>query len=185
MRYIRDINMGNYLLKNPGQNSGSTFFLPAYGTLKAVVLDKTIIGILPYLVDFTHTGNLEVYHSVLLKYCLKRLYFCYFGMVACTGLAILHFNNVIKAGHAVTKGSNIPRYKLQYSKIMQTYVVKPIKDILPKLYVVDLMDTIISLKFADVDPVLPSMPDIPASIAPLQKTAKDEAIRCRRLRFSI
>ena len=37
-------------------------------------------------------------------------------MIALTQLAVLHFNAVINAEHAVTK-DDVPRYKLQLSKV--------------------------------------------------------------------
>ena len=88
------------------------------------------------------------------------------------------------AGWRAYTASLIPRYKLQFSKITQAYVVKPIKEIQPKPYRVDLLDTLISLKLAVVDPIfLPSMSDIPANIAPVEKTEKEDVIRCKRSRF--
>ncbi len=38
--------------------------------------------------QFHHTGELEVYHSLLLKYVPKHLHFSYKGMVARTQLAV-------------------------------------------------------------------------------------------------
>ena len=35
--------------------------------------NKTLLCDLKYLVDFNHTGQLEVYHSLYLKYCPKKI----------------------------------------------------------------------------------------------------------------
>ena len=48
-------------------------------------------------------------------------------MIARTPLAVMHSNQTMKAGHAVTK-NKIPQYKLQYSKVLQAYLVKAIRN---------------------------------------------------------
>ena len=45
---------------------------PAYVCLESVVLDKSLLNVLPYLMEFQHAGMLEVYHNLLTKYCPKR-----------------------------------------------------------------------------------------------------------------
>ena len=44
------------------------------------------------LTSFQHTGALEVFHSLLLKYCPKRQHFSYIGMQARIEFAILDHN---------------------------------------------------------------------------------------------
>ena len=74
-----------------------------------------------------HSENLEVFHSVLLKFCPKRIHFSFKGMIARTELAILHFNSVQVAKYAITKaGKQI--YKHQFSKITNSWVVKKVRD---------------------------------------------------------
>ena len=77
--------------------------LPAHNALKTLVMDKRLLNLLPYFTEFKHTGNLEVYHSLLLKYCPKRLRFSHNGMIARTQLAVMHFNSTINAEQAFTK----------------------------------------------------------------------------------
>jgi len=52
---------------------------PAYKALQNVVLDKRLLAALPNLRYFCHTGELEVFHSMLLKYCSKRQHFPFPG----------------------------------------------------------------------------------------------------------
>ena len=66
--------------------------------------------------NLLHTGNLEVLHALLLKYCPKRIQFDKNGMICRTQLAVLHFNEAMKCEQAVTKDGT-PRFKLQMSKI--------------------------------------------------------------------
>ena len=89
---------------------------PAHNALKSIIMDKKLLNNLKYCTGFKHTGNIEVFHSLQLKYCPKRLHFSHVGMIARTQLAVLHFNAVINAEHAVTK-YDVPRYKLQLSKV--------------------------------------------------------------------
>ena len=136
-----------------------------------------------FAVEFSHTGNLEVFHLLLLKYCPKRLHFSFYGMIARTQLAILHFNQAMKAGHAITK-NNIPRYKLQFSKVSQAYVVKAIRKPPEKKYIDDLMSEVVNLtKFEDHVVNLPILPDIPQSASATEKPDKNEMIKQKRTRF--
>ena len=60
----------------------------AYIALEEVVLNKKFLKDIEKLREFHHTGELEVYDSLLLKYVPKRLHFSYKGMVARTQLAV-------------------------------------------------------------------------------------------------
>ena len=82
----------NFLRKRDKARSGYKGS-PPHETLKSVVLDKNYIKGIGKLNQFCHTGILEVYHSLLLKYCPKRLHFGYKGMIAQTQLAALDHNN--------------------------------------------------------------------------------------------
>ncbi|KAL7381559.1 hypothetical protein ABVT39_007691, partial [Epinephelus coioides] len=54
------------------------------------------------MTHFKHTGSVEVYHNVMLKYLPKRLHFGYDTMVARTQLAILDNNYNVGREQAVT-----------------------------------------------------------------------------------
>ena len=56
----------------------------AYVALEEVVLNKKNLKDIEKLTEFHHTGELEVYHSLLLKYVPKRLHYSYKGMVTRT-----------------------------------------------------------------------------------------------------
>ena len=93
---------------------------PAYIALESVVRDRYLLSDLKYLTNFSHTGQLEIYHYLYTKYCPKRLHFSYQGMHGRTQIAVLDYN----AG-ATTK-ENKKRYKLCFSKVTQSWVTKPI-----------------------------------------------------------
>lgn len=50
---------------------------PAFKALRGVVTDKLLLKTLPHLTKFCHTGELDIFHSMLLKYCPKRQHFHY------------------------------------------------------------------------------------------------------------
>ena len=52
---------------------------PAFAALKSVVASPFLLRALPQLTQYCHTGDFEVYHSYLLKYCPKRQHFFYEG----------------------------------------------------------------------------------------------------------
>ena len=65
----------------------------AFVALEEIVLERKLLKDLSKLTDFCHTGGLEVYHSMLLKYCPKRQHFSYKGMLARIQLAAIDNNH--------------------------------------------------------------------------------------------
>ncbi|CAM4508137.1 unnamed protein product [Leuciscus chuanchicus] len=65
---------------------------PAFKALQAMIMDTRLIKDLQQMTLFKHTGQLEVFHNALLKYCPKRLHFQYPSMKARTMLAIMDHN---------------------------------------------------------------------------------------------
>ena len=154
---------------------------PAHNSLKSIVMDKRLLKDLSYFVDFKHTGNIEVYHSLLLKYCPKRLHFSPHGMIARTQLAVLHFNSIINAEQACTK-DRTPRFKLLFSKVSQCYVVKPIRDVPEKAYLEELVNKTIRLVESGGQSELPRIPE---NETKKQKPSKEEVIKFQKTRFFV
>ena len=65
----------------------------AFKALHSVVTDKRLLNALPHVTKFCHTGEIEVFHSMLLKYCPKRQHFHYDAMKARLLLAALDWNS--------------------------------------------------------------------------------------------
>ena len=84
-----DNQIGDRLWLTPG--------MPAHNALKSIILDRQLLKNMLYFPQCKHTGNLEVFHSLLLKHCPQRLHFCHHRMIGRTQLAILHFNAFIHA----------------------------------------------------------------------------------------
>ena len=72
-------------------------------TLKNIVYNKTLLRDIKMLTGFHHTGALEVFHSLILKYCPKRQHFSYVGMQVHIELAILDHNYNTNRKQATTK----------------------------------------------------------------------------------
>ncbi|CAM4661702.1 unnamed protein product [Leuciscus chuanchicus] len=75
----------------------------AFITLENLVLDKGLLKDLRQMALFKHTGKLEVFHSLLLKYCPKRIHFHYTSMLARTQLAVLDHNENVHRQQARTE----------------------------------------------------------------------------------
>ncbi|XP_040185818.1 uncharacterized protein LOC120918344 [Rana temporaria] len=61
--------------------------------LKSIIQDQRLLKDLEHLSGFYHTGELEVFHSMVLKYRSKRHHFSMDGMVSRTQLAALDHNH--------------------------------------------------------------------------------------------
>ena len=86
--------------------------------LENIILDDKLIADFPNLVKFKHSGNIEVYHNVIGKYCPKRLSFSYEGMHARTQLAVMSHNAGINRKQAVVKKNEQTKNK---TTVQQSY----------------------------------------------------------------
>ena len=64
-----------------------------FKALQSIVMNTRVLNALPHLTKFCHTGELEVFHSMLLKYCSKRQHFHYDAMKARLMLATMDWNS--------------------------------------------------------------------------------------------
>ena len=78
---------------------------------------------LGYFVEYKHAGMLEVYHSLMLQYGLKRDNFVYYGMITWTQLAALDYNQ-----HQGRNESDEVRYKYSHSKVSANWAAKPVME---------------------------------------------------------
>ena len=99
--------------------------------MKEVVQDKRLLKDIAHLSEFCHTGNLEVYHSLLTKYVPKRQDFDYDQMICRTAIAVIDHNMSQNRGQKVDE-HGIGVYKTAYSKVVSNWVAKPVYN--PKLY---------------------------------------------------
>ena len=92
-----------------------------YAALKSIVMDKNLLKALRQVTCFCHTGELEVFHSMMLKYCPKRQHFGYEGMTARTMLAVLDWNN--RERHAVVRDGQ-PVFDQVHSKRRRSWILR-------------------------------------------------------------
>lgn len=80
---------------------------------------------LAHLTKFCHTGELESYHSMMLKYVPKRLHFSHGGMVARTQLAILDHNSNVGRQQATTEDGSL-QFSLEFKKAQGQWRVRKV-----------------------------------------------------------
>lgn len=157
---------------------------PSHEALKEVIFDTNILKALQQMTGFCHTGDLEVYHSVLLKYCPKRQHFSYEGMLARNELAALDHNNNLHRQQAVTTSGEL-RYKIVYPKGRKDWVAKPISEDKSYAYIDNMLQTVLE---ARRDPSLEFLssriPSLPPNIAPTPRPPKEDIIQKHQSRFS-
>ena len=117
----------------------------AYEELAKVVREAKLNKDLAKMTQFAHTGALEVYHSMLTKYCPKRQHFSYEGMVARTTLAVMDHNHNTGRSQAITQDGE-ERFKYEWSKISKCWVAKPIAVGKDYSYLQDLMARVVEVR---------------------------------------
>ena len=157
---------------------------PSFLALKNVVENKKILADINHLSKFCHTGNLEVFHSVLDKYFPKRLHFTLEGMIARTQLAVLDYNCGSNNTQATTKDGE-RRYKHIFSKVTQNWVVKKISKTKDREYIHELLSSTLEASPDTTGDKLPRIGSILPNIAPVEKPDKEEAIENMKTRFKI
>ena len=157
---------------------------PSFLALKNVVENKKILADIKHLSKFCHTGNLEVFHSVLDKYFPKRLHFTLEGMIARTQLAVLDYNCGSNNTQATTKDGE-RRYKHIFSKMTQNWVMKKISKTKDREYIHELLSSTLEASPDTTGDKLPRIGSILPNIAPIEKPDKEEAIENMKTRFKI
>ena len=177
----------------PDRNDDTEWLSPestSHKALQSIVLDKHLIKALNQMIEANNNGDLEVYHSVLLKYCEKRNHFAHEGMVARTALAALDNNYNTGRQHARTLTGEL-RYKVAYRKGRKDWVAKLINEDKSYNYITTMMTRVVALRCSDTS----NPPDhslnskftssqLPANIAPVLRPPKQGAIAKHRSHFS-
>ncbi|XP_056425796.1 uncharacterized protein LOC130367402 [Hyla sarda] len=126
--------------------------LTPHNVLCKIVLNPIILRDIRQLSSFCHTGELEVYHSIVLKYRPKRIHFYMDSMVARTQLAAMdHNNNVGRIRAVVRKATDAGepmgtvRHRYEYSKARRAWVVKPVYEPTCQDFLFEVMTEIIEM----------------------------------------
>jgi hypothetical protein len=152
----------------------------AFLALQSVVFDKTLLKDLEHLTEFSHTGILEVYHSLYNKWLPKSTHFSYHGMLARSQLAALDFNSGSNLEQATT-ATGKQRYNLNFSKITKSWSVKPIKEKKDYIFLHNLMHQTVEIVSTGITVPPPNIPDLPKNIAPIEAPPNEDANQRSRL----
>ena len=150
----------------------------AHAALDEVVSNQRLLKDLEKLTEFHHTGDLEVYHSSMLKYLPKREHFSYRGMLARLQLAALsHNHNCDRKQAAVGSGENkgMARYKVECPKRTNEWVAKPIKEKKTNGHLKVMMKKVLEAKEADITDSV-DIPVLPRNIAKKARPEKDTVV---------
>ncbi|CAM4529777.1 unnamed protein product [Leuciscus chuanchicus] len=162
----------------------------AFHALSSLVLNQRLLKDLDHMALFKHTGQLENFHSAMLKYLPKRQAFSYHGMRERSYLAILdHNENIIKRKQATTVTGEL-RFNQVYCKKSKQWILKKIFTAHTTHFVGDLIERVlenrrnmnIKYKTPTSSLALPQ-PDLPPNIAPLPKPPKETAKALFKSRF--
>ena len=163
---------------------------PAYVALEEVVLNTKLLKDLAKLTEFCHTGELEVYHALMLKYCPKREHFSFKGMLVRTQLSALDHNSNAGRQQVVARSGEHrgeARYKMSFPKAQKQWVVKPIKEKKSYGHVHDLMADVVNVcadrGIAGGAQGLPGQ-NLPRNIARTPIPNKQQLIQQHRSRFN-
>ncbi|KAL2076360.1 hypothetical protein ACEWY4_028061 [Coilia grayii] len=158
----------------------------AFRALKDLVLDQTLLRDLRQMALFKHTGSLEVFHNVMLKYAPKTLHFTYDSMRARTQLAVMDHNMNVGRTQKTTQEGN-PRYKYNFSKASQQWVAKPVYETTSQDFLKDLMDDVLKMTETQRLEPWPRPPPrhrrLPQNIAPGPRPEVSELLAQRHSRF--
>ena len=139
--------------------------------MHAIVTSTTVMKDLPQLAQFCHTGEIEVFHNMLLKYCSKRQHFGYDGMKARLQLAALDWNS--QSRRAVQDGDGEVVLDRVYSKRRKQWVLKTrYKNTSKMAHVHPLMKRIEEVETSKLRHELPQADkpeNLPKNIAPVPK----------------
>ena len=106
------------------------------------------------------------------------------GMIARAELAVLDFNSGVGIGQATTKAGKL-RFKQQFSKVTQSWVVKKIRSSKDRGFIQHVLDEIMYIQTSKKPLAIPLLQNIPSNIAPTEKPDKEEAIKNIRTRFYV
>ncbi|KAJ8050065.1 hypothetical protein HOLleu_03116 [Holothuria leucospilota] len=160
----------------------------SHEALCKIVTGKRLLQDLPYIGEFMHTGALEVFHNVVLKYAPKRLEFNFAQMDARLKLAALDHNLNVGRAKAVVKkprAGSSPRgetqYKRVFTKFTKQWVLKTKYEDKCYDYVYEMMDGVVNRKKNNQKEEIRKAPS--ANIAPCEAPSKMEMVMKHQSRF--
>lgn len=160
---------------------------PAHNALKDIVNNNILRKDIKQLNKFHHTGELESYHALMLKYIPKRIHYSMEGMNARTKLAVMdHNHNVNRAQAKIKKGKRKGelRYKVECPKMSKEWVAKKVYEQKSYAHVHELVKSVIETATNETVPRREKTRKLPRNISVTAKPQKSELIRKRVSRYS-
>jgi hypothetical protein len=155
---------------------------PAHIAVQEVVLNKTLLKDVRRLNEFCHTGSLEVFHSLVTKYCPKRQEFDFVQMCARTALAVLDHNNNTERPQKLTRTGE-PCFKVAYTKTTSKWVAKPVYSAKTYDFAFEMLDSVVvQQECKSLQPVAFSREW--RNIAPVPPPVKSDLLARRVSRFA-
>ena len=162
----------------------------AHRALCSIVHNPRLLKDIRMLANFCHTGALEAFHSLLLKYAPKRTEFDYNAMECRLQLAALDHNHNVDRKQATIqkprKGTGPAgdlRYRTRFSKATQQWIVEPIKEAKSFKFVENLLVDVVDLK-RNGDLVKKQRPaHIPKKVAKIEHPNKAELVSKHKSRM--
>lgn len=159
----------------------------ALKALKDIVCDKRLLKDIRKLNLFCHTGNLENYHSMMLKYVPKRQAFGYAQMVARTQLAALDHNFNLKREVAVDHTGQ-QRFGIMFPKASGRWGVRKVYVSKTYNYRQEMMSMVVDKKLSGDTIKAPHQEKskvLPRNIAPVPAPSKASLVEGHVTRFKI
>lgn len=159
-----------------------------YTAIQKIVNGPKFLSDLKHLVHNYHTGNLEHFHSLALKYRTKLIHFGIDGMEARTKLAILtHNKNVgkefatVKVQKKNTEEVGAKRTKLLFSKARKRWTVKNVYEQMNIDYLEDVSISVLKIaKGEQTHEWCTRAPSLPPNLENLERPQK-ELIKSQQL----
>lgn len=155
---------------------------PPHEALTKILRDTRLLKDIQMATYAMHTGGLECYHNMLLKYCSKRLGFSHEGMLMRTELAVLDHNFGLGRKQAACKDGRL-KYKIVFPKRTREWVAKHRYE--PKCYLWrrDILRDVIAIKQGKLSVIERDLLNLPENIASKQRPCVQSVIEKTKSRF--
>ncbi|XP_041479210.1 uncharacterized protein LOC121426873 [Lytechinus variegatus] len=170
------------------------WFVPgskAHTALQEVLFDTRLVKDMRHLTQACHTGSIEAYHNLYLKYAPKRLHFKYPAMLGRSQLAVLDHNHNVEAKQATVKcprRGTAPkgslRYRYVFSKHTKEWIRKKVPEDKDYTYLWEVMVAVLEMKMGEFLPEDPIIPHLPENIAPVPRPPRAEIDSRATTRFT-
>ena len=147
----------------------------AFTALSKIVEDSRVLKDLQHLTGFCHTGFVEVYHNLMLKYCQKREHFSHAIMNTRTQLTALDNNYNVGRKQARRK-DGVLRYSTVHPKQKKEWVARKIYEKKKYGYLEDILQECVEHANGTLDVPAVQKVALPANIAKSTAPPKEDLV---------